>query len=331
MIDVYLLVTSVPEIVYFLIALAAGVGLARCSRRTSVRSVAGALMLISTLPLATLSGLFQLTFAPFVITRVARSITHTLSPELAYRTYDLECVQIILPKVLTDVLLRLQVDYDIIGPAICNSIYVAVLLAALYAVRPLIPAAAAGATRTMLPVPLGGLADNPWPRAGAAPSHHDINLCLIILCLVPAVPIGGLTALYLRLRSPLLLRPTSWIVALWSLAGFSALCIRWVLGTLSNLYPARGTVPESWTDVVVDALLRGFYTRGLIVDGFVGAAFGLLLCATLPAARASKASRTILTILVGLAMCFALLSLDLLPRQIGYGGWPPNCLEWVFG
>ncbi len=330
MFDVYLFVNRVPQIVYFLIALAIGLGLVRWSKWTGLRSAASVLMVIGALPLATFGGLFQLMFAPFVVTRVARSITYTLSPELAYRTYDLECAQIVLPKVLTDILLRLQVDYAIIGPAICNAIYVALLLAALYAVRPLIPATSAGAIRAMLPAPARGLADNPWPRAGQVPAHHDINLCLIILCLVPAVPIGALTALYLRLRSPLLLRPTSWIVALWSLGKFSALCIRGALDALDGLYPARRTVPGSWTDVVVEALLDHHLVRGLIVDAFFGAALGLLLCATLPAARASMGARTILTFLVGLAACHTLFYLDLLPDQIGPGVGRVNCLDWIF-
>jgi hypothetical protein len=306
----------VGELAYFLIALSLGYGLARWSARPGVRSdaqaVGGVVLWLSALTLTTQTAVFQVVFAPAVITRFVRIAIHSLWPHFAHQTFDIEWVQILLPQVIMMILSQLSLKYGLMGAAVGNAVFIGLLLAAAHAIRPVVPGGAGAALRRILPRFLRRLADNPWSSGEPTSRRWDINLCLIVLSTIPAVPIGPLAALYLRVRAPALLWPASWIASLWSLAYFVPLGVRWTLSPI----------------------IGGYLSRMLIADLLTALVLGILLCATVPTTRATRGSRATLVILIILAVCFQLIPLGLLPGQIGDGGQPigdywKGVFEWI--
>jgi hypothetical protein len=197
------------------------------------------------------------------------------------------------------------------------------VLWAVLAIRPLVPAQAQDRLGNLLPKFLRPLSTNQWLSGTGVGRRWDINLGLILFCLVPALLAGPLAVLYLRARASHLLWRSTWIVALWSTLRAAAEGAEWVW---SRLYHTVVHNQPLFGPMQVYTALEsqlGYWLPRLQVEALAGILFAVLCCATVPRARASRWSRAALALMLVFACCFLVIALRWLPAPAP-GGVPTD-------
>lgn len=171
---------------------------------------------------------------------------------------------------------------------IAAAIGLALLVA--FALRPLISSAWQQRMQRTLPARFRAVATNPWPETRVA---WPANLVVLLLCLVPTIGVGAVAALYLRLRRPAILWPSTWIAALLSFGLAIRPWTMWLFyktGVLSAIYKTGAFVAFSYATMLPGPALTIW-----------------LLMATIQPTPRSKARRR----------CYILLILLCLPSVVG--------------
>jgi len=311
---------TIPQLHYLAAALLLGRWLARQQGKTAI--FAGTILLCLAVPLAgSPRALYELSMAPFVAVRYARVALLDVWPALAYRTFELEWRLLTTAHVQFHSRLTFAENTWIGGAPEFNAILLAFATMTASFIRALVPAAAQDRVRGWMPGFARPFWSNPWPRHGEGQRIWDINLCILVLCLVPIVMVGPLTALYLRARASHLLWPATWIAALWSLSRVLGQGAQWILFQIMD----SKTTTESLNSILPVANPSNI-KRAMGFDLFYGTpelvaavALALACCASVPLVHDARRGWKALGALLVCALLFQMFWLAWLPDMVGRG------------
>jgi hypothetical protein len=311
---------TVPQLHYLAAALLLGRWLARREGKTAI--LAGAILLCLAVPLAgSPRALYELSIAPFVAVRYARVVLLDVWPALAYRTFELEWRLLTTAHVQFHSRLTFAENTWIGGAPEFNAILLILATMTTFFIRALVPAAAQNRMRGWMPGFMQPFWSNPWPRHGEGQRIWDINLCILVLCLVPIVMVGPLTALYLRARASHLLWPATWIAALWSLSRVLGQGARWILFKIMDskmvTEQIKAVLPVANPTNLKKAMgFSFFYDMPELVAAL---ALVVACCASVPLVHDARRGWKALGALLVCALLFQMFRLAWLPDMVGRG------------